>query len=48
MSIGNGFKAIAGALTYFKSAKNIVVSLFVWGTSTPTKLWGTATSENWG
>ena len=39
MSIGNGFNAIAGALTYFKSAKAFVVSAFNWGTST-TETWG--------
>jgi hypothetical protein len=47
MSIGNGFRAIAGALTYFKSAKDFVVSSFVWGTATA-KNWGDSTTENWG
>jgi hypothetical protein len=47
MSIGNGFRAIAGALTYFKSAKDFVVSGFVWGTAT-VKNWGDSTTENWG
>jgi hypothetical protein len=27
---------------------NAVVPTFQWGTSTPTKVWGTATSETWG
>jgi hypothetical protein len=48
MSIGNGFNAIAGALTYFKSARNSVITFFKWGTPTPGKVWGTATTENWG
>jgi hypothetical protein len=47
MSIGNGFNAINGALTYFKSARSFVVSLFVWGTATA-KNWGETTTENWG
>jgi hypothetical protein len=25
-----------------------IVAIFQWGTSTPTKVWGTATSETWG
>jgi hypothetical protein len=47
MSIGNGFNAINGALTYFKSAKAFVVSAFTWGTATA-KNWGETTSQNWG
>jgi hypothetical protein len=26
----------------------IIASSFIWGTSTPTKVWGTSTSETWG
>ena len=47
MSIGNGFNAIAGALTYYKSAKSFVVSAFNWGTATA-KNWGETTTQNWG
>lgn len=32
----------------FIRRKAAAVVAFIWGTSTPTKVWGTATSQTWG
>jgi hypothetical protein len=42
------FPQIGFGVQFIKSIGTGIVSLFNWGTSTPTKVWGTATTETWG
>ena len=41
-------RAIAIGIPFIRRRISGIISAFNWGTSTPTKVWGTATTENWG
>jgi hypothetical protein len=51
MSLGNSATFIGGKTKVFKPKKAGITPpppIFKWGISSPTKLWGTSTTEKWG
>jgi hypothetical protein len=41
-------RAIAIGIPFIRRKISGIITAFNWGTSTPTKVWGTATTETWG